>query len=279
MSKTAIVTGANQGLGLALVQGLSARLGAGDRIYLTARDAERGRSAMQSIEPCDAEVLFEQLDVTNASLVRGFAEKMSDRHGGIDFVISNAAARIVKDQPQAVQVRNFITTNNHGSKYLLEQLMPLLNAGARYLIVASSFGRLRHLPAQLHPLFDTNSLTLDDIETTMDDYAQLMETGEALARGWPEWINIPSKVGQVATARIAARLLEKQRPADNISINAVCPGLIDTEASRPWFDDMSEAQSPEQAAKAVLDLLLNPEQTGMPNGELVQFGKVLPWLD
>ena len=29
---------------------------------------------------------------------------------------------------------------------------------------------------------------------------------------------------------------------------AQCPGLIDTDASRPWFDDMSSAQTPAHAA-------------------------------
>jgi NAD(P)-dependent dehydrogenase (short-subunit alcohol dehydrogenase family) len=43
MAKVAVVTGANQGLGLALVRGLCRRLGADGIVYLTARD--RGRAA------------------------------------------------------------------------------------------------------------------------------------------------------------------------------------------------------------------------------------------
>lgn len=38
MSKVAIVTGANQGLGLALVRGLCCTLGTEGIVYLTARD-------------------------------------------------------------------------------------------------------------------------------------------------------------------------------------------------------------------------------------------------
>jgi len=57
----------------------------------------------------------------------------------------------------------------------------------------------------------------------------------------------------------------------------VCPGLIDTEASRPWFDDMSDAQSPAQAAVAPLDLALDSDVDPRFDGELVQFGKVIPW--
>jgi hypothetical protein len=60
-------------------------------------------------------------------------------------------------------------------------------------------------------------------------------------------------------------------------IAAVCPGLIDTAASRPWFDDMTGAQTPAQAAAHPLRLALDPLNLDT-YGELVQFGRVLPWL-
>ena len=53
--------------------------------------------------------------------------------------------------------------------------------------------------------------------------------------------------------------------------------LIDTDASRPWFADMSEAQTPEQAAAWPVDLALAPELDTAYYGELVQAGRVLPW--
>ena len=42
--RVAIVTGANQGLGLALVRALCRTLGDDAAVYLTARDADRGRA-------------------------------------------------------------------------------------------------------------------------------------------------------------------------------------------------------------------------------------------
>ena len=45
MAKVAVVTGANQGSGLALVRGLCRRLGADGVVYLTARDRGRGERA------------------------------------------------------------------------------------------------------------------------------------------------------------------------------------------------------------------------------------------
>jgi hypothetical protein len=52
--------------------------------------------------------------------------------------------------------------------------------------------------------------------------------------------------------------------------------MIDTGASRPWFD-MADAQTPAEAAVALLQLALSPVADQRFYGELVQFGKVLPW--
>ncbi|HMO48928.1 MAG TPA: SDR family NAD(P)-dependent oxidoreductase [Rubrivivax sp.] len=280
MERIAMVTGANQGLGLALVRGLARRLAAQDLVYLTARDPARGEAALDQLGATAARVRFEQLDVTGEDSISRFAAMLLERHGGVDLVASNAAARIVKERPQAEQVRDFVRTNNHGCRQLLGQLLPLLKAGARCVIVASSFGRLSNLAPPLRPLFDTDHRSLDDIERVMDAYVEAVERGEAAARGWPEWINVASKVGQVAAARIAARLVSASRPGDGILVNAVCPGLIDTGASRPWFDDMSRAQSPDEAARAVIDLLLTPPgAAGAPHGQLMRFGAALPWVD
>ncbi len=58
---------------------------------------------------------------------------------------------------------------------------------------------------------------------------------------------------------------------------SLCPGLIDTDASRPWFDDMSAAQTPAEAAAWPVELALSSTFDPALYGELVQFGKVLPW--
>lgn len=279
MSRTALVTGANQGLGYALVEALSTRLEPHDTVYLAARSEEPGRAAVGALGGVRATVRFAQLDVTDQFSISALAAMLMSRHGAVDIVASNAAARISKDRPQSEQIRDFVETNNHGSRALLDTLELLLSKNARYVMVASSFGQLRNLPAPLHLLFDTDRLSLDDIEANMDRYVEAMEAGRATSEGWPEWINIPSKIGQVATARIAARDIAAARPDDGILVNAVCPGLIDTAASRPWFDDMSRAQTPDQAASPIVDLLLTAPGVLQPTGQLVQFGKVLPWLD
>lgn len=94
--------------------------------------------------------------------------------------------------------------------------------------------------------------------------------------GWPLFINIPSKVGQVAAMRVLARERRAQHDSDGTLIAAVCPGMIDTDASRPWFDTTG-AQAPAAAADALLDLALAPNPDEAFYGELVRFGAVVPW--
>jgi carbonyl reductase 1 len=276
-SPVALVTGANQGLGRALVSGLCRQFGGEGTVYLAARNAERGQEAVSELrrQGLRAELLV--LDVRDAGQVAASADLLRERHGGLDVVLSNAAARRTPDRPDTETVRDFIDTNNHGTYRMITAFWPLLRDNGRLIVVASAFGSLRFLPEQLHGLFDTETESLEDNEAVMDAYAALVESGKAADEGWPASTNVASKIGQVASVRIAARLHRDEARARGILINAACPGLIDTDASRPWFQDMSQAQSPDDAAVDVLWLATLPAGTAEPYGELVQHRKILPF--
>jgi len=80
----------------------------------------------------------------------------------------------------------------------------------------------------------------------------------------PWWKDVPAtragpsgttsfrRVGQVAAMRVLARTRRGADAADGSLIAAICPGLIDTDASRPWFEDMAAAQTPTAAGVAPL---------------------------
>jgi carbonyl reductase 1 len=277
MSRIAIVTGANQGLGFALAEGLAQELAPEDVVYLTGRSPDRVRAAAARIARPRAQVRGEVLDVRDGAAVTAFADAIATRHGGVDIVFSNAAARLRPATPWAELVGPFVDTNNLGATRMLRGFNPILRPGGRLLIVASDFGSLRRLPARLHERFDTDAMSLDDVDATMLAWRDAVEEGRAGEEGWPEWINVPSKVGQVAAVRVLAR---ERRAADRIDgtlAAAICPGLVDTEASRPWFEDMSVAQSPAQAAVAPLRLALAGAADPCFHGELIQFGKLIPW--
>lgn len=275
--RVAIVTGANQGLGLALVEGLCRRLRPTDAVYLTARDEGRGAEAMATLGARGLAPRFARLDVSDPESVEQFATMMKSVHGGVDLVFSNALHRVVRDVPFSEQVRPLVRTSNLATTCVLEQLGPSLRDGGRFLVVASAFGRLRHLAEPLRARFDQAD-SLRAIDEVMLAYVDAVERGVAAAEGWPDWINVPSKVGQVATMRLYARTRRDEADRRGLVIDAVCPGLIDTASSRPWFEDMSKAQTPEAAAEDVLWLATAP-RAEVPYGELVQHRKVLAWND
>ncbi len=274
MSRTAIVTGANQGLGLALVAGLARALGPGANVYLTGRDAARVEAARDGLADAGLRVLAERVDVRSDEDVEAFAALVRERHGAADIVISNAAARRTPERTDAEQVRQFVDTNNLGATRMIRAFAPLVAADGCLLVVASAFGSLRNLPAHLHDRFDTDVATLGELDATMLRYADAVASGEAEAEGWPASINIPSKIGQVAAARVFAR--DELARGTGRFVAAVCPGLIDTAASRPWFADMSSAQSPDEAAVDVVELALS-EARDRFYGELFQHQRVLAW--
>jgi carbonyl reductase 1 len=115
------------------------------------------------------------------------------------------------------------------------------------------------------------------VDDLVAEWRQAVRDGRAADEGYGTWLNIPSKVAQVAAVRALARERRSSDLAHNKLVMALCPGLIDTDASRPWFDDMSQALTPAQAAVWPVALALAPQFDPAFYGELVQFGKVLPW--
>lgn len=275
VSRIALVTGANQGLGRALVEGLAARLEPQDLVLLTGRD--EGRVATAAKEVSDAarsRVEGRVLDVRDADAVAALATELNERHGGVDIVISNAVAPLSPERSQAEQADEFIDVANGGTHAVLRSFGPILRPGGRLIVVASSLGTLGRLPARIRPLFDGASL--DQVEYEVESWRNAVHAGTAQESGWPLWVNVPSKVAQVAAVRAVAAERRDRDLADGTLIASVCPGLVDTRASRPWFGDYSGAQSPTQAAGPVLDLVLGDPDPKL-YGELVRFGEVLPW--
>jgi carbonyl reductase 1 len=272
----AFVTGANQGLGLSLVRALCRQLGEDGVVYLSARDEERGREAVEGLRAEGLNPVFHQLDVRDTDQVNAAARLLRGRHGGVDIVLSNAALRRSPGISDADTVRAFVDTNNRGAHRMISAFSTVLRDGGRFVVVASVFGRLRYLREDLRPRFE-QARSLADLEAVLDQWVSLVEAGQDKQAGWPDSINVPSKIAQVAAIRLAARQHQQEARRRGVLINAACPGLVDTEASRPWFADMSTAQSPDDAAADVAWLATLPAGTTEPYGELVQHRVVLPF--
>ncbi len=273
MNRIALVTGATQGLGLALAEGLSERLAAGDVVYLTGRSPERLARAMAGIHRGRAAIRAELLDVGDGESVGRVAAAIADRHGGVDILFSNAYRRVQPSDDPAEIIGDYVNTNNLGTTRVLRAFGPLVRDCGRLIVVASTMGTLHYLAPVLHSRFPDEA-SLEDLDRVVCEWRDAVRDGSALAEAWPAFVNIPSKVAQVAAVRILARARRAEDRRRGIFLASVCPGMIDTAASRAWYD-MSGAQSPAQAAGPLIDLALDPPPDMY--GELIRFGELLPW--
>jgi NAD(P)-dependent dehydrogenase (short-subunit alcohol dehydrogenase family) len=238
MNRIALITGATRNLGFSLVEGLAQRLDASDTVYLTGRDPARIDASVRRLSNARAEVRGELLDVARSDAVERFADLLATRHGGVDIVFSNHYTRVQPDDDPRAVIDHYVEANNLGTTHVLRSFAPLLRDGGRLFVVASRAGSLRAL-------------------------------------AWPAWINIPSKIGQVAAVRVLAGQRRDDDLRRGILIASISPGLIDTGASRAWLD-MTGAPQPDEVAGPLLDLALDPSPDESLYGELVHVGREEP---
>jgi NAD(P)-dependent dehydrogenase (short-subunit alcohol dehydrogenase family) len=274
-SRTALVTGANQGLGRALVEELAARMAPHDRVLLTGRDPERVQAAAAAVAGGQAIARVEGrvLDVRDGDAITDLAAEL----GEIDIVFSNAASRMSPDGDPADQVDAVAETSNVATTRMLRAFAPRLRAGGRLIVVASALGTLDKLDPRVAGRFAAAATSLDAVDALVEEWRHAVHDRRAEEEGFGTWLNIPSKVAQVAAIRAVAQERRARDLAQDRLVMALCPGLIDTDASRPWFEDMSQAQTPAEAASWPVDLALASTFDPAYYGELVQFARVLPW--
>jgi NAD(P)-dependent dehydrogenase (short-subunit alcohol dehydrogenase family) len=150
----ALVTGANQGIGLQIAKDLVAH---GLIVLVGSRNLERGEAAAKEIGP-EAHAL--QLDVTDQASITAAAKRVRDEFGRLDVLVNNAAiSNTSKPQGMSVEeyaqltrpsnvsldeVRAVWETNVFGVLAVYQAMLPLLRAApqARIVNVSSGAGSL-----------------------------------------------------------------------------------------------------------------------------------------
>jgi carbonyl reductase 1 len=267
MTQIAIVTDADQGLGPGLVRGLCRRPAALALqqqviVYITTRDRAAGRRAAKELRAHGLVVRPEPLDVRDTAGVAALAATLAGRHGGVDVVIANATAQVLPGVRYQDQVRAFVDVNNHGLHRVITSFGPLLREGGRFVVMSSPYGDRRHLPYRLRTRFDAEHMSLTDLERVMDEYVARVEDDSAAAEGWPSWIAVPSRVGQVTAVRVMARDLAEEDGRRDITVNATCTGMDDPD----WPDGPDSIRATADA----LWLATLPPGSPKPNGELIK---------
>jgi NAD(P)-dependent dehydrogenase (short-subunit alcohol dehydrogenase family) len=163
----ALVTGANQGIGLQIAKDLAAH---GFTVLVGSRDFQRGKAAAKAVGP-DAQAL--QLDVTDQASIAAAAERIRKELGRLDVLVNNAAISNTRKRPgQSVEeyakttrpsvvsideMRAVWETNVFGVLAVTQAMLPLLREAptARIVNVSSGVGSLT---ANSDPAFPWRSI-------------------------------------------------------------------------------------------------------------------------
>ncbi len=137
--RTAIVTGANTGIGLETARMLAQK---GADVVLACRNAEKGAAAVAQIfaDKPSGTVTVEALDLSDLDSVAAFSAAFAAKHEKLDLLINNAGVMVppLGRTKQGFELQ--FGTNHLGHFALAARLSPLVlkTPGARFVIVSST---------------------------------------------------------------------------------------------------------------------------------------------
>lgn len=140
--RTVLVTGANSGLGYLTARALARR---GARVIMTARDPQRGATALQTLiagHP-HADVSLLQLDLSDLDNVRAFADRLLQDGTKLDVLVNNAGI-MMPPRSLTAQGHELQFGVNHLAHFALTGLLlPCLKASpdARVVTITSDLHR------------------------------------------------------------------------------------------------------------------------------------------
>lgn len=140
--KTVLVTGASYGIGEATARSLAA---AGATVLVVARSEERLRDLAASINAGGGKAVGYPTDLTDESAVSALTKQITEEHGPLDIVVSNAGKSLRRslhdqyDRPHDFQ--RTIDINYLGPVRLLLGLLPAMRSkGSGHIVNVSSVG-------------------------------------------------------------------------------------------------------------------------------------------
>lgn len=147
MTTTALITGANKGIGLETARGLG-RLG--QTVLIGARDAERGGRAVDELTAEGIDAHLVEIDVSDDASVAAAAADVTARFGRLDVLVNNAGVatftreRRLPTRADVDDMRAIAEINVYGVIRVTNAFFPLLEASdaPRIVNVSSAVGSM-----------------------------------------------------------------------------------------------------------------------------------------
>ena len=236
---TALVTGANKGIGYAIAEGLG-RLGW--RVGVGARDPQRLEEAVARLRGGGADAFAVPLDVTDDDSVAAAADRLREQEGRLDVLVNNAGITGGGDNlPTSADIdmiRRVLEVNVYGVIRTTNALLPLLREAPSPRIVNMSSG--------------VGSLT--------------RQSDPAGGVGPIHTAYSPSKTFLNAITVQYVRELA----GTNVLVNLACPGYVATD-----LNGFSGHRTPEQGAQVAIRLATLPDDG--PTGGYFEDAGQIPW--
>ncbi|XP_060658301.1 retinol dehydrogenase 14-like isoform X1 [Drosophila nasuta] len=200
--KVVIVTGSNTGIGKETVLELARR---GATVYMACRDKSRAEQARLEVirETNNQNILFRELDLASLDSVRKFVDEFKKEQSKLDILINNAG---IAHCPRMLTKEGFemqLGVNHMGHFLLTNLLLDLLKK--------SSPSRIVNVSSLIHSY---GTINFDDLNSEKS-YK-------------PDTAYSQSKLANILFTRELAKRLE----GTNVTVNALHPGVVETELMR-----------------------------------------------
>ncbi|XP_023942159.2 carbonyl reductase [NADPH] 1-like [Bicyclus anynana] len=273
MSKVAIVTGSNRGIGFGIVKALCQRFDG--VVYLTSRDELRGKEAVAKLKYMGLKPEYHQLDIADKSSVEKFRDHIKEKYEGIDILFNNAAVLDTEVDSRTYEDAKRVIDNNYRSIFYLKELIyPLIKNNGRVINISSDCGHLSNIRNEYWiKRLSKPDLTEADVNEFVEWYLESVKNGTYNCDDIADEGTIPSyRVTKVALAALTM-VHQRELESKNISVNLIQPGLVRTDLTHGvgFF-------SVDEAVETPLYLALDAPPT--LKGAYVWYDKkVIDWYD
>lgn len=259
-SGLALITGANRGIGLEVARVLAKD---GMRVLLAGRSAALVDEAVAAVREADSSARVEPviIDLADQSTFKHATEAVRSTGQPLALLVNNGA--IYEDGWTEMTFRRHLDTNFLGTLALTEELLPVMQDGARIINVSSGYGQERYCPAPYREAISA-AKTLDSLR----DAVKTFVPDPAAERDDVAAYKLSKRALNRATQILAGARELRDR---GITVAAVCPGWV-----RTRMGGSDATRSIEQGANSIL-ATIREMSTSRVNGGFFRDGFVLRW--